>query len=102
MRCASQAYGVVYDCLEHLEEKFGDIANMFHFKYIKLDDGKSYANMNLYSDSGVLKGDFLICSMNEIGSMSFLRSERILNEYLGKNDLHKAYSSEIVQLKALM
>lgn len=32
----------------------------------------------------------LICALNEIGSMAFMRTERMLNFYLGKNNFQKS------------
>lgn len=68
--------------------------NKFHFKTLVIE-GKEYPNIDIFADSEVLKGDFLVCSLNEIGSMSFLRAERILNIYLGKNEVHKENPKEV-------
>lgn len=79
-------YGVVYDCLAEVERQLPMLVNRFHFKTLRID-GEDYHNLLQASDSAVLAMDFLLCSLNEIGSMSFLRSERILNSYLGRNHL---------------
>ena len=84
MRCSPQVYGVVYECLNFVSDNFDVILNKFHFRNIVIE-GKEYPNLDLSADNEVLKGDFLVCSLNEIGAMAFLRSERILNIYLGKN-----------------
>jgi histidine ammonia-lyase len=73
MRCSPQVYGVVYDCLDFLKKDLDSILNKYHFNTLVLD-GKEYANIDIFADSEVLKGDFLVCSLNEIGSMSFLRA----------------------------
>lgn len=62
------------------------LLNRPHHKYVVLN-GKKLPNLLLESDTFALKMDYLICCLQEIGAMSFLRTERILNEYLGKNKL---------------
>ena len=52
-------------------------------------NGKKLPNFCVQSDDVTLKIDFLCCIVQEIGAMSFLRSERLLNNYLGKNTLQK-------------
>lgn len=51
--------------------------------------GQKIRNLLSQSDSFTLKIDFVICCLQEMGAMSFLRAERILNSYLGKNKLTK-------------
>ncbi len=73
MRCAPQVYGVVYECLEFMKKDLDSILNKFHFKKVHIE-GQEFDNIDLWADTEVLKGDFLVCSLNEIGSMAFLRS----------------------------
>jgi histidine ammonia-lyase len=101
MRCSPQVHGVVYDCLTEVEAAFESAANKFHFKYLHLNN-KKYSNMLLRSDGLTLKLDFLICSLNEIGSMSHLRSERILNKYLGKNNVTRESCGSYEAMSVLM
>lgn len=44
-------------------------------------------NLLYRSENETLILDSLVCSLNEIGHMSFLRSERILNKYLTSNNI---------------
>lgn len=74
--------------------------NRTHCKYITIG-GKTFPNLLQDSDTFSLKLDYVILSMQEIGAMSFLRSERILNSYLGKNKIDQT-SPEYISLKALM
>jgi len=63
MRCSPQVYGVVYECINFLKNDIDSILNKFHFKNL-LIKGKEYQNIDIFADSEVLKGDFLICSLN--------------------------------------
>ena len=101
MRCAPQVYGVVYECLEFMKKDLDSILNKFHFKKVHIE-GQEFDNIDLWADTEVLKGDFLVCSLNEIGSMAFLRSERILNIYLGKNELHKETPKKVFEMKQIL
>ena len=53
------------------------------------------------SDTFSLKLDYVILSLQEIGAMSFLRSERILNSYLGKNKIDQR-SPAYISLNTMM
>lgn len=63
-------------------------------------NGKKIPSILGESDTFSLKMDYLICSLQEIGALSFLKSERILNSYLGKNKLktHPHYQSLLSML----
>lgn len=71
-----------------MKKDLDNVLNKFHFRTLTVK-GEEYPNVDFSGDREVLKGDFLVCSLNEIGSMAYLRSERILNIYLGKNEVHK-------------
>ncbi len=68
MRCSPQVYGVVYECLEFIKKDFDCILNKLHFRRIHIE-GEEFDNIDLSADTETLKGDFLVCSLNEIGSM---------------------------------
>jgi len=88
MRCSPQVHGIGYDCVSDLEEKVHFLINKPHVKYLVIN-GKKIRNMLMESDTFSLKLDFAICCLQEMGAMSFLRAERLLNSYLGKNNLLK-------------
>lgn len=72
MRCSPQVHGVAYDCLEEIKCKVNLLINKPHHKFIEVN-GKTIQNLLLESDTFSLKMDFLICTLQEIGAMSFLR-----------------------------
>lgn len=84
LRCSPQVYGVVYDCLSELKDQLELTLNKPQFRYISLN-GIKMRNLSFRSETETLILDSLTCSLNEIGHMSFLRSERILNTFLSEN-----------------
>lgn len=81
MRCTPQVHGVVYDCYSQLLTHFKSTINKPQGKYIYVDGCKK-RNLLRQSSTETLMMDSLICSINEIGHMSFLRAERMINVHL--------------------
>ena len=51
-----------------MKKDLDSILNKFHFRKVYIE-GQEFDNIDLWADTEVLKGDFLVCSLNEIGSM---------------------------------
>lgn len=58
-------------------------------------------NLSFRSETETLILDSLICSLNEIGHMSFLRSERILNSFLSENHIKDSPFFELFKAKLM-
>ena len=100
MRCSPHVHGVAYDSIRNLEENISSFLNRTHCKFLTFS-GKRFPNMLQESDTFSLKLDYVILSLQEIGAMSFLRSERILNSYLGKNKIDQR-SPAYISLNTMM
>jgi histidine ammonia-lyase len=72
IRCGPQVHGVAYDCLIEHNNGLPSLINKPHFKFLTLN-GKNLANLLMESDTFSLKMDYLVCSLQEIGAMAFMR-----------------------------
>lgn len=86
LRCAPQICGVAVDCLELLKEHLPKALNNFHFRYVHVGEEVS-ENVGAWGDSEQLLNDFALAALHEMGSVMFVRTERLLNEHLAKTNL---------------
>ncbi len=101
MRCSPHVHGVAYDILAHLTSGIDKLLNKHHLKTIVIE-GEECPNMDLRSEQEIQNIDYLLCALVEIGAMSYLRSERILNSYLGKNHLFDCSNPRRFSLMSLL
>jgi histidine ammonia-lyase len=82
-------HGVSIDCLRSLSAALDGLLNRPQTRQVTIK-GRRVRNLALRAESETMLLDQLILSFNEIGHMSFLRAERILNLHLGKNNIRSS------------